>query len=84
MLEEHQVVFVHPCPEEGNVNMWLIVNVAIPPSVSFQGHHRQVIFPYVLLNIHAFSTALCGASTSIFSVLMAGFWNVRYGIHWLM
>ena len=31
LFEEYQVVFVHPCPEEGSENMQFIVNVASPP-----------------------------------------------------
>ena len=65
LFEEYQVVFVHPCPEEGSENMRFIVNVASPPSASSQRHHKQVICPYVPLT----SAALCGASTSVSFVL---------------
>ena len=52
------LLFMIPCPEEGSKIMRFIVNVASPA--------RQVTCPYVPLSIHAFSTAMCGASTSVF------------------
>ena len=70
MFEEYQVVFVHPCSEEGSENnMRFIVNVPSQPLASIQGHHCQVICPYVPLTIYAFSTDLFGAYTSVSFVL---------------
>ena len=57
MFEEYHVVFVLLCPQEGSENMRFIINVASSPPTSSQGHH-------------AFSTPLCGASTSVSFVLI--------------
>ena len=62
MFEKYQIVFVHPFPEEGNENMQSIVNAESSPQASSQVNPLQVICPYVPLTIHAFFTALCGAS----------------------
>ena len=69
MFKEYQVVFVQPYPEEGSENTRFIVSVASAPPGSSPGHHWQVICPYVPLTIHAFFTALFGASTSVSFVL---------------
>ena len=69
VCEEYQVVFVHPCSKEDSENMRFIVNVESSPPASSQGNPLQVICPYVPSTIHAFSTALCGASTSVSLVL---------------
>ena len=61
--------FVLPCPEEGSENMRFIVNVASPHRASSQRHHQQIICPYIPLIILVYSTALCGASTSVSFVL---------------
>ena len=69
MFEEYQIVFVLSSPEEGNENMRFIVNVESSPPANSQGNPLPVICPYVPFTIHAFSTALCGASASVSFVL---------------
>ena len=41
IIDGAQIIFVHPCPEEGSENMRFTANVAkpLPPPASSQGHH---------------------------------------------
>ena len=49
--------------------MRVIVNVEVHPRKALNEIHSRSFAPYVLLLIHAFSTALCGAYTSVSFVL---------------
>ena len=60
-----QVIFVHPCPEEGSENMQFIVNVASPPSASSQGFKLTGNLSLCIFNHSRFYNAFCGASSTV-------------------
>ena len=65
MFEEYQVVFVHPCPEEGSENMRFIVRVEVHPRPALKDITSRLFVPMYHSTIKTFPL-LCVVPPQVF------------------